>query len=259
MNQKTLGTLLLSFMLLPVVVHSQTDALFVDATGNIGIGTSAPASILDIVGGLITLGDHTFGERVGAPVDLQFAGLRNIIYNVDSDNNSTNASFSVSRDGNPNAVVFVAREDGLNGFNRQFPSHPLHIGTSSSNGNGAHVTAAGVWTNGSSRTTKTNIRPLAEQDALEALSELEPVQYAALDAPLGEQYVGFIAEDVPDLVSTSDRKGVSAMDVVAVLTRVAQQQQRALDEQLRINRSLEERIRQLEGASGGASTAAGHQ
>jgi hypothetical protein len=46
----------------------------------------------------------------------------------------------------------------------------------------------------------------------------------------GEHHVGFIAEDVPDLVATADRKGMSAMDVVAVLTKVVQQQQKTIAE-----------------------------
>jgi len=45
-----------------------------------------------------------------------------------------------------------------------------------------------------------------------------------------EHHVGFIAEDVPELVATKDRKGLSAMDVVAVLTKVVQDQQKAIVE-----------------------------
>ena len=35
---------------------------------------------------------------------------------------------------------------------------------------------------------------------------------------------GFIAEEVPELISTKDRKGLSSMDIVAVLTKVVQEQ-----------------------------------
>ena len=42
--------------------------------------------------------------------------------------------------------------------------------------------------------------------------------------------VGFIAEDVPDLVATTDRKGLSSMDIVAVLTSVVKDQQKTIDE-----------------------------
>jgi len=43
--------------------------------------------------------------------------------------------------------------------------------------------------------------------------------------------VGFIAEDVPDLVATKDRKALSPMDIVAVLTRVVQEQQKTVEAQ----------------------------
>jgi len=42
--------------------------------------------------------------------------------------------------------------------------------------------------------------------------------------------VGFIAEDAPELVASKDRKGMSSMDVVAVLTKVVQEQQKVVQE-----------------------------
>ena len=50
-----------------------------------------------------------------------------------------------------------------------------------------------------------------------ALAQLEPVQfnYRSDDS---ETYVGFIAEDVPELVANKDRSSLSPMDIVAVLT-----------------------------------------
>ena len=55
-----------------------------------------------------------------------------------------------------------------------------------------------------------------------------------------ENHVGFIAEEVPELVSTKDRKGLSPMDIVAVLTKVVQ------DLKAR-NEMLEQRVLALEG------------
>ncbi len=46
----------------------------------------------------------------------------------------------------------------------------------------------------------------------------------------GEEQLGFIAEDVPELVASSDRKGLAPMDVVAVLTKVVQEQQKTIEE-----------------------------
>jgi len=45
-----------------------------------------------------------------------------------------------------------------------------------------------------------------------------------------EEHVGFIAEDVPELVATPNRKGLSSMDIVGVLTKVVQEQQNAIKE-----------------------------
>lgn len=42
--------------------------------------------------------------------------------------------------------------------------------------------------------------------------------------------MGFIAEDVPELVATRDRKSLSPMDLVAVLTRVVQDQHQKMNE-----------------------------
>jgi len=53
---------------------------------------------------------------------------------------------------------------------------------------------------------------------------LEPVHYNYKN-DAQESYLGFIAEDVPGLVAMADRKGLSAMDIVAVLTKVMQAQQ----------------------------------
>ena len=69
---------------------------------------------------------------------------------------------------------------------------------------------------------------LTVEDALMALAELEPVQFNYRNDN-SETYVGFIAEDVPALVATVDRKSLSTMDIVAVLTKVIQAQQVQID------------------------------
>lgn len=121
--------------------------------------------------------------------------------------------------------LFVERATGNVGFGTTTPSHPIHMAS------GAHVTAGGVWTDASSRTLKENIEDLSLEDALDALSGLQPVLFT-YRAQAGEQYAGFIAEDVPDLVAHNDRRSLSPMDLVAVLTRVVQEQQAQI-EQLR--------------------------
>lgn len=89
-------------------------------------------------------------------------------------------------------------------------------------GNGAK-NVGGVWINASSRALKENIKPLSTEDALIAFDKLQPVTYN-YKTDKSEMVVGFIAEDVPDLVAINSRDGLSSMDMVAVLTKVVQEQ-----------------------------------
>jgi len=102
------------------------------------------------------------------------------------------------------------------------PTNPLQMAS------GAYVTTGGTWTNASSRDYKENITELNAADANVTLKGLNPVLFNYKN-DREEKHVGFIAEDVPDMVATRDRKGLSAMDIVAVLTKVVQDQKSALE------------------------------
>ena len=79
---------------------------------------------------------------------------------------------------------------------------------------------------------------------MEALEGLNPVKFN-YKTNKDEDYMGFIAEDVPELVATKERKGVAPMDVVAVLTKVVREQQKLLKEQRRLAQEQQEAISQL--------------
>jgi hypothetical protein len=131
--------------------------------------------------------------------------------------------------------AFVISETGYVGFGQWGPSYPLHMAS------GAHCTAGGVWTNASSREYKQEIKDLTTDEAMDTLKGLNPVKFS-YRASSDEKHVGFIAEDVPDLVATADRKGMSAMDVVAVLTKVVQEQQKTVQGQKLIIAELSKRL-----------------
>ena len=133
--------------------------------------------------------------------------------------------------------------NGYVGIGTQDPSNPLEMAS------GAYVTTGGVWTNASSREYKDNIEALATEEAFDTLRELNPVKFA-YKKDLTEKHVGFIAEDVPDLVSTKDRKGLSPLDIVAVLTKVVQEQQKTNQEQQTVIKTLTEKLAQLEAKIG---------
>jgi Chaperone of endosialidase len=115
------------------------------------------------------------------------------------------------------------------------PSHLLHLA------GGAYSDGA-TWVDGSSREYKDNIRDLTKDEALSAFQGLNPVAFT-YKAGGGEQHVGFIAEDVPDLVATKDRKGLSSMDIVAVLTKVVQEQQKTISILREELNGLKEKVR----------------
>jgi hypothetical protein len=122
------------------------------------------------------------------------------------------------------SAAFVIDETGYVGLGKWEPAHPLQMAS------GAYCTAGGVWTNASSREYKTDIKKLTTDKALEALEQLEPVEFSYKNNR-DEKHVGFIAEDAPDLVADRDRKGMSPMDVVAVLTKAVQEQQKLIQKQ----------------------------
>jgi len=128
---------------------------------------------------------------------------------------------------------------GKVGIGTSSPSYPLQMGS------GAYVSTGGVWTNASSREYKTDIKKLSTQKAIDTLKQLDPVEFA-YKADSQEKHVGFIAEDAPELVATNDRKGMSSMDVVAVLTKVVQEQQRIVQEQQRTITELSKQMAQLQ-------------
>ena len=71
-----------------------------------------------------------------------------------------------------------------------------------------------------------------------ALEGLEPVKYNYIDDK-EEARVGFIAEDVPELVAKNGRKSLGTLDIIAVLTKVVQEQQKTITE-------LKKKITELE-------------
>jgi hypothetical protein len=90
----------------------------------------------------------------------------------------------------------------------------------------------------SSRDLKSNIQTMKAEEALSILNQLRPVEFKYKDDP-EERRLGFIAEEVPKILSSEDRQGVKIMDTVAALTKVIQEQQKEIEE-------LKSNIEQLE-------------
>ena len=81
------------------------------------------------------------------------------------------------------------------GIHTTDPTHPLEVGTDASNGNAAHVTAGGVWTNGSDRNSKQDFEQVDRREILERVAELPVTQWRYKGEPESVRHIGPMAQD----------------------------------------------------------------
>ncbi len=192
---------------------SPTNSITIKNDGKVGLGTWSPSYALHV---------SKTGETANLAV-MQTDGATGVIV---ADSNhvfigaKTNHDFRLIANDSPKITILSS---GNVGFGTNTPSYPIHMSS------GAYCSAGGAWTNSSSRDLKENIQALETEEAMNTLKNLSPVKFN-YKADKSERHVGFIAEDAPELVATPDKKGMSPMDVVAVLTKVVQEQQKTISE-----------------------------
>ncbi len=182
-----------------------------DNGNQVGIGTTNPKQRLEVNGSIQI---HEQNSSVAGLMITQSSGETGYIMH--------NRASTLTIGAGSQDRITIDREGNV-GIGVSKPRHPLEMAS------GAHVTAGGVWTNSSSRDKKENIAELSTEQARMALMQLEPVLFNYRNE-VAEEYVGFIAEEVPDLVASRDRQSLSTMDIVAVLTKVVQAQQKRIEE-----------------------------
>ena len=198
--------------------------------GWVGIGTTAPAVTLDVQRDGANARFMDMAQNRGSGRALLYVRTPNDAINSDGIGMfGVGDSADVTEEGN----LFRVEQGGNVGIGTVDPSYPLEMAS------GAHVTAGGVWTDASSRALKQHITDLPLSAATAAVAGLTPVTYQYKRDPT-ETHVGFIAEDVPDLVAMNDRKGIAAIEITALLTKVVQEQQRQIA-------ALESRLEAIEG------------
>lgn len=237
------------------LIYGQFDTDTLTVHGRMGIGTKTPGAMLDVLGTI---------EATYEGVTTSGNGLKNLLVlsNKNTDNGYiSDVGFSLYnarerfewffRTAEAYQEGFMVTKAGTGGAEMVLRNSSDHFANVVLElGNGAWCN--GTWHNASSRDLKQDIRSLDEVSAQNALDSLEPVTYAYKAHP-EDPMVGFIAEDVPELVADPGRKSISTIDIVAVLTRVvkAQKQQiKAQDAAMKAaygrERALEARIERLE-------------
>ena len=218
-----------------------TSSIDISADGEVGIGTGSPTSPLHLFASATSDTNLTLGNGISGPA-------LNISYNGASYGRGAAALNAIDNGAvapNPSLRLFTANVQRMIIDNEGFiglggstnPTSPIEY---INGGVTARLTTAGVWQDNSSRAAKEHITELDASSALKALRELQPVTYNYKVLP-DDPKVGFIAEDVPEIVATPQRDGLSALDIVAVVTKVVQEQQKTIEE-------LNARIAELEKA-----------
>ncbi len=195
---------------------------------NVGLGTVSPKAALDVNGYARAISSNPAAPASGKGIEFFYSSTNDWgVFQAFDRSAFAYKNFVLA---GSNLIFYSGTSEAMRldtsgrlGLGVPGPTQPLQLKS------GAYCSAGGVWTNASSRAYKQDIQDLSTEAAEATLENLTPVTYEYKAAP-GEHHVGFIAEDVPDLVATPDRKGLSSMDVVAVLTKVVQQQQKTIAE-----------------------------
>ncbi len=151
-----------------------------------------------------------------------------------------NWKFRTGLDGN----AFVATKDLTHGAEFRITSETSDYHDTKMEVGGVTIFENGHVVTASSRELKTEIKPLDTQAALDAFHKLQPVSYEYKNQK-GENVVGFIAEDIPELVAMPSRKSLDSTEIVAVLTKVVQEQDKALAETKATLKAMQEEIETL--------------
>jgi hypothetical protein len=225
---------------------SDGSMLCVNDNGNVGIGTSSPAALLQlekssfpeqrITDGTIgfqmygstgsgefvqgTYSNHALVFRTNAVERARITSGGRVLIGVTT--NAAGGALAVASNG---VVVY----DGAN-YRQMYQSSSAMYWFNGSNE--AYLSSAGVWTNASDISIKKDINDI--KYGLNEVMKLKPKSYKMIDDDL--EQIGFIAQDVeellPELVGTSERgmKGLSYGNLTAVLTKAIQEQQAQIEE-----------------------------
>lgn len=247
----------------PFFIHSlaPSNSIVIGSQGNVGLGASTPTAPF-----------HLFkaAQQNAAETLARFNISDDAIGRLDLNNGSSTNGFFIPRlQGRANGNVAALITEGL--IASDAGTNPIIVYNAAKNAGGAivnrplvtfrnnNVAKVTIAANGnvtatsfvsaSSRSLKEDIQTLDSDKASSTLDQLTPVQFIYKDDPTKDPRVGFIAEDVPDLIAEPGRKSVPVMDIVALITKVVKDQQKTIavqtsniEKQQRIIRSQESTI-----------------
>ena len=191
---------------------SNTTTFAIEDNGWLAIGKETPTVALDVSSenqemGMLTrttAGPARFGVNSGSNSGMGYyigGSLKwsSAIYKP----SGSNYSFTMYNDQNRTASLFIDGDTNNTALGFTSATLPDFNYRLEINGNG--YAYQGRWIDGSSRDFKENIEDLTDTEALLAFENLKPVTFNYKANP-DDLAVGFIAEDVPELVAMPSRK-----------------------------------------------------
>lgn len=214
-----------------------TDVMTILSSGNVGIGTLDPKAKLQVLGDSYTLAgfenspnaaDGTVRISLSPGVFPQGDWLLAASGKDNVDQVKPGEFYLARRSVVPTGGLFGKLQTITTPVLRALPN--------------GDVIVTKKLTQSSSRSLKRNIASISSSEALDVLKGLNPVKFVFRDDQCNRQCLGFIAEDVPDLVATPNRDAISPMDIIAVLTKALQAQESLVSELSTKLASLESRM-----------------
>jgi hypothetical protein len=200
-----------------IIPDAPTNSLYITNNGSIGVGTNSPSYRLHLKTDSSTAAQIVAEKGSGATMEF-----------------SASASYGIA--GTKSNHPLRLRVNDLNIMELSGNSTTPVI--TMADGLGSY--SAG-WNYTSSRKFKENIEGLSANEAMNALEHLNPVKYN-YKVRKDETRVGFIAEDVPELVSRGGKKNLNPMDILGVLTKVIKEQQQTISELNERTADLEKKL-----------------
>jgi hypothetical protein len=249
---------------------SYTQAMVIDNSGNVGIGTTSPSTygLLTVNGNLSILGSNQvkiynssnndqYGIYNNGSTGQATLSFRHA--SVDAMTLDNSGNLLVGTTSSLNGALLTVQNSGGSGIATGYGTtagqwRRMYINTSNQglyfyNGNNeGYLSSAGAWTNASDARLKTNIRTI--EYGLNTVLQIQPRHFERVD--VDGTYIGFVAQElqqiIPEVVSGDAERqlGVDYGSLVAVAFKAIQELKAINDTQAETINALTARIVALE-------------
>jgi len=229
--------------------------MYTNLYGNANVAIGDSALYLTSGSNQVAVGKNAL--RQSSPGNNNVAiGINSLITNTTGNNNTAlgaNADAGSSNLTNATAIGYSAMVGSSNtmafgnsnitgwAFGRNSAATGvLQVGTNATNGNGAYLSASGIWTNISDQNLKENFSAIDGTELLDKISQLDITQWNYKGTDQNETHIGPMAQQFKKLFGlgmVADDKSISTLDANGIALAGIQQLN---DNNLQLRKALQE-------------------